>query len=243
MNKDVYEYMLYWCDDMTIANAIMANERIYRNREAVYERIMKRKYLGSEKWKNEDMSWNDYFIVVSNFVAILKRRFDIPYFDGLNPKKFYLQVRDRTDRDIQILATHEAIKASNLNMVKLFVSRIGDMTNVCGGCIGLAIRVDKLEIVKYFLENFSFSHDGEINYLACEDYLACEAISLHRLDIFHYLLDKGANNFNLFLLEASYASNLPIVKLAINKGATSIHSAIDHVTDPEIEKYLRSLIA
>ena len=86
MNKDVYEYMLYFCSDITIVNAISANEKIYRNREAVYERIMKRKYCGCEKWKNEDISWDDYFIVVSNFVAILKRRFDIPYFDGLNPK-------------------------------------------------------------------------------------------------------------------------------------------------------------
>ena len=226
--------MLYFCDDATIFSAISANEKIYENREEIYERIVKKKYPGSEKWKKERKSWESHFIRVANFVAILKRRYGIPYFEGLNPKKFYLTVRDRTDRDVQILATHEAIRAKNLKMVKLFVSRIGDMKNVCSGCIGLAIRVDSLEIVKYFLENFS--DDGQINYLADE------AISLNRIDIFHYLLEKGANNFNLFLLEASYASNLPLVKLAINKGATSIHSALEHVTDPEIEKYLRIFI-
>ena len=234
MNKDIYEYMLYFCNDLTIFRAIEANEKIYENREAVYERIVKRKYPGSEKWKKFRKSWESHFIRVANFVSILKRRYDIPYFEGLNPEKFYLTVRDRTDRDVQILATHEAIKAKNLKMVKLFVTKIGDMKNVCSGCIGLAIRVDSLEIVKYFLENFS--HDGQINYLADE------AISLNHMDIFHYLLEKGANNFALFLLEASYTSNLPLVKLMIAKGATCFHSALEHVTDPEIEKYLRIFI-
>ena len=234
MNKDVYEYMLHWCNDLTVFNAISANEQIYNNREAVYERIMRRKYPGCEKWKKEGKSWERHFISVGNFVAILKRRFNVPYFDGLNPKKFYMQVRDRTNRDVQLLVAHEAIKAGNLNMVKLFVNRIEDMKNICSGCIQLAIQKDKLEIVKYFIENFS--HDGQINLLAHE------AISLLRFDIFNYLLDKGANNFNLFLLEASYISHLPLVKLAIEKGATSFHSALEHVTDPEIEKYLRSFI-
>ena len=234
MNKDIYEYMLGFCDDLTTLNAILANKKIYKNREVVYERIMKKKYPGSEKWKKEEKSWERHFISVGNFVAILKRRFNIPYFDGLNPKKFYLQVRDRTNRDVQLLAAHEAIKAGNLNMVKIFVNRIEDMKNICSGCIGLAIQKDKLEIVKYFMENFS--HDGQINHLADE------AISLLRFDIFNYLLEKGANNFNLFLLEASYISHLPLVKLAIEKGATSFHSALEHVTDPEIEKYLRSFI-
>ena len=231
MNKDIYEYMLYFCNDLTIFRAIEANEKIYENREAVYERIVKRKYRGSEKWKKEGKSWERHFIRVANFVAILNRRFDIPYFEGLNPKNFYLTVIDRTDRDVQILATHEAIRAKNLKMVKLFVTKIGDMKNVCSGCIGLAIRVDSLEIVKYFLENFS--HDGQINYLADE------AIALNHMDIFHYLLEKGADNFGLFLLEACYVSNFPLVKLAISKGATCFHSALEHTTDPEIEKYLR----
>ena len=227
----MYEYMLYFCDDATIFSAISANEKIYENREAVYERIVKRKYPGSEKWKKQRKSWESHFIRVANFVAILKRRFDIPYFEGLNPKKFYLTCRDRTARDVQILVAHEAIKAKNLKMVKLFVNRIGDMKNISTGCIRLAIQVDSLEIVKYFLENFS--HDVNLNYVAGE------AISLNHVDIFHYLLEKGANNFNLFLLDASYASNLPLVKLMITKGATCFHSALEHTTDPEIEKYLR----
>lgn len=234
MDKDIYEYILYFCDDYTVVNAILAYAKIYKRREEVYERLMKRRYPGCEKWKEKDKTWTRYFIKFGNFIAILKIRFDIPYFEGLNPEKFYLQVKNTIHENVQILVIHEAIRSKNLNAVKLFIERLEDTKNISTCCICTAVQINSLEIVKYFCEKFS--HDGQINHLAGE------AIFLNRMDILDYLLQKGANNYDLFLLEACHASNFPLVELMISKGATSFHSALDHANDPEIRKYLRTFI-
>jgi hypothetical protein len=227
MNKDIYEYMLYFCDDYTIVNAILANGAMYKKSEEVYERLMKKKYPGCEKWKKKGKSWERYFVKFSSFVAILKSRFYIPYFEGLNPEKFYLEVRDRCNQDVFIYLTHEAIKAGNLKIVKEFSKKL--RPDCFQGCIATAIKVGSLEILKHFVEQ---STEG-INYLTAE------AIYWNRMDIVYYLLEKEANNFDLFLMEAAASSNFPLVKLFISKGANP-RSALDHVVDPEIEKYLRA---
>jgi hypothetical protein len=96
LNKDLYEYILYFCDDKTILNMLSVNKKF--NNSEIFKRILEKKYPAFLKFKDEDMSWRQFFVSISFFVK----------------KKYY----DDQNNDLK-----SATLSKNLNLLKSYLDK------------------------------------------------------------------------------------------------------------------------
>ncbi len=89
VTKDIYEYLLNFADDRDILNMLSVNKK-FRD-EKLFERIMKRRYPLIIRFKDEEKSWQDFYIETIFYLSKLEEKFKLQYIPTLdfNPEIIY----------------------------------------------------------------------------------------------------------------------------------------------------------
>jgi hypothetical protein len=89
LTKDTYEYILNFATDRDIINMLSSNRK-FRD-EKLFERVMKKKYPLIIRFKDENISWINFFIQTVYYLSKLKEEYDLAYIPSLDfdPKFFY----------------------------------------------------------------------------------------------------------------------------------------------------------
>ena len=212
LTKDTYEYLLNFAEDRDIINMLSVNKK-FRDEE-FFERIMKRKYPDLIKYRKENESWKSFFIKIVYYVSLLKEKYKVDYFPGLDLFDVFHGAYDP-----MYIISSTAAKVGNLKILKLL--DINPARKFYIYVLRAAARNGQLEVVKYLL---SQDPNNAID-------VGSVASSSGRLDIIKYLLDSGLadrRDLNNFLAHAASANQREIVDWLIEQGATDFQSAIDY---------------
>lgn len=134
LNKDIYEYLLYFVDDFTVVSMLSVNRKFYK--EKLYEQLMLKRYpflynLKKRGYiiKNKKQlpfyaqdSWKLFFIKMTYYMNKLEKEYNISYIPCKTfvPRDFYL--RFTRVPEIQDFALQYACYSGKLNIVKQLIS-------------------------------------------------------------------------------------------------------------------------
>jgi hypothetical protein len=93
LTKDCYEYLLYFLDNKSVLNALSVNKK-FRSDE-YFKRIIIKRYPLIMKYKENQISWREYYIQTIYYLCKLKEK-DIPYIPtyDFDAKEIYKYVNN-----------------------------------------------------------------------------------------------------------------------------------------------------
>ena len=172
--KDIYEYITNFADDRTILNMLSANKKF--NDEEFFKRVLERKYPLLSKFKSG--TYKNLFLKMSYHIAKLEEEYGIPYIpvEGYDPVDVY---------------------------------KWSKLTNVYDTAMSYVVQTGDLGLVK------SLTDKGDIDY----NDAMLEAAKAGHENIVEFMISKGAENFNTGLNAAARAGRVKIVRLMFKYGA------------------------
>ena len=224
LTKDTYEYILNFADDREIIIMLSMNKKFAQKLEddAFFQKVLDRKYPHLIKFKKDGETWKHLYLRMIKYIALLNEKFGIPYLnlEDYDPEHFY----EWYNKSQYIL--YEALKV-------LLES---------GG---------NYEVLEILLEKFieKYKDDKTTNIKTSLDDMLINAVQSGDLKKVTILLEKGANDYEMLLIEAAFADHLNIVKFVIEQfykrglvSADAIQRAFDSANDEGVKNYLAEFL-
>ncbi len=223
LTKDTYEYILNFADDREIINMLRVNKKFAQKLEddAFFKKVLDRKYPHLVKFKKERETWKHLYLRMIKYIALLNEKFDIPYLDveDYNPEEFY----NTYSKSQYIL--YEVLKRLLEN----------------GG---------NYEVLERLLDRFMEKYkNSKINVKKSLDDLLSNAVQSGDLKTVTILLEKGADDYEILLIESAFADHLNIVKFIMEQffkrglvSRDSVQQAFDSSNDEGVKAYLAEFL-
>lgn len=167
-----------------------------------------RKYPDIEKYKDRNESWKKYFLKISNYINIMKHKYNFVYSEGNPIKQYYLFKKYKGNKFIK------AATDGHLSVLKFLVAKGNKIHVDNDSALEKAIENGHLEIVKYLIKlglnynkisSSAFCHDSLHGHYTVVKYLAEHGYNIHRdndlalswaasqghIEIVKYLYEKG----------------------------------------------------
>ncbi len=220
LTKDTYEYILNFADDREIINMLRVNKKFAQKLEddTFFKKVLDRKYPHLTKFKKENETWKHLYLRMIKYIALLNEKFDIPYLnvEDYDPIDFYF--RNQRSPDILYYAVKKLLQEGGNYKV-------------------LELLLDKF--IEKYKDNKNISVSKSLNDLMMG------AIETEDLKTITILLEKGADDYELLLIESAFADSLNIVKFVIEQlyksgliSKDSIQQAFESANDEVIKNYL-----
>ena len=194
------------------------------------------KYPGIEKYKKDNESWKQFFLIFLYYTSKMREKYEFEYENGdfktqytilegeidllyqaaqkgeLSLVKYAINNGAKTGKN---LALHAATKNGHIDIVKYLIELGADVQSGGDYSLTSASFNGFFDIVKYLVEkgaNIHARNDSALTY----------AVQKQHFDIVKYLIEHGANvraDRNLPLLRAAENGNIDIVKYLVERGA------------------------
>ena len=224
LTKDTYEYILNFADDKEIISMLMVNKKFAQKLgdDNFFKKVLERKYPNLVKFKKENETWKHLYLRMIKYIALLNEKFDIPYLNlvDYDPTEFYNEYNNTQ------YIIYEALKQLSEN----------------GG---------NHEVLEMLLDRFieKYKDSKLINVKMSLDDFIINAVQSGDLKTVTILLEKGADNYEMLLIEAAFSDHLNIVKFVMEQfykrglvSQDSVQQAFESANDEVIKNYLAEFL-
>ncbi len=224
LTKDTYEYILNFADDREIINMLRVNKKFAQklSDDNFFKKVLDRKYPHLVKFKKERETWKHLYLRMIKYIALLNEKFEIPYLnvEDYDPEQFYKSF-NKTQYILYQALTVLLESSGNYEVLEMLLDR--------------------------FIEKYK---DGKkLDVKKSLDELLIHAVQSGDLKTVTILLEKGADDYEMLLIESAFADHLNIVKFVMEQffkrglvSRDSVQQAFESANDEGVKAYLAEFL-